>query len=161
MSKSPQPPQARPWHQSLPSLVPGRSARLRYRREGDALRGKRNWTEAAQAYERHLGLNPDDHAIWIQYGHVLKEAGQLRSALTAYERSVQLKPADFDRDGHMEHLRRRIQQDGPVASPTGMVPPDGTSRDTAARPRPRTPRPLQDGVATATVGLIADRLRRA
>lgn len=79
---------------------------VRWRRAGDTARDASRWALAAHSYERYLKLAPYDHAIWVQYGHALKEVGMPRCALVAYERSKQLNPNDPDRDVHLCHLKQ-------------------------------------------------------
>jgi tetratricopeptide (TPR) repeat protein len=70
-------------------------------------RDARQWSEAAQDYERYLKLNPHDAPIYVQYGHALKEAGQLAAAISAYREAARLSPTDFDPWLHLAHLLRR------------------------------------------------------
>lgn len=81
------------------------------RRAGDAAREQRDWTAAANAYRRHLDERPDDFAILIQLGHMLKEAGDLDGALSSYERARILRAEDADLMlslGHLHKLRGDI-----------------------------------------------------
>lgn len=99
--------------------------RMSWRRRGDAYRDARNWSEAVHAYKRYLSIVPADYAIWIQYGHALKETGHLRAALLAYERSKELNPSDPDRDIHMSDLEQRVSDKGgiiPMAPPVDKAP---------------------------------------
>ena len=62
----------------------------------DAARDRRDWTAAARDYARSLEQDPDRSAIWVQYGHALKESGRRDEAEQAYRRAVALAPDDAD-----------------------------------------------------------------
>jgi Tfp pilus assembly protein PilF len=69
----------------------------------DRARDARQWERAAQFYRKALDRNPRNPPIWVQYGHALKESGELRDpdklaqAEAAYRRAISLDPgvADF------------------------------------------------------------------
>jgi predicted Zn-dependent protease len=44
----------------------------------DDARDAGQWDRAAQLYRQALDRNPDNPPIWVQYGHALKESGELR-----------------------------------------------------------------------------------
>ncbi len=58
--------------------------------KADMARDGRIWTKARKLYAEYLARNPADAAIWVQYGHSLKEFGDLESAEKAYRRSLTL-----------------------------------------------------------------------
>lgn len=62
----------------------------------DAARDRRDWATAARHYRRSLDLDPTRAAIWVQYGHALKESGRRAEAETAYRQAVTLAPDDAD-----------------------------------------------------------------
>jgi glycosyltransferase involved in cell wall biosynthesis len=66
------------------------------RTAGDFARDRKNWVAAAAAYGRYLQLMPDDGAIWVQNGHMLKEAGLFNRADQSYDRAMKLLPLDPD-----------------------------------------------------------------
>lgn len=66
------------------------------RRQGDQARDTRDWLNAIRHYRNHIALKPHDDAIWVQLGHVLKEAGALSDALTAYQHVLARQPRDAD-----------------------------------------------------------------
>ncbi|WP_149535969.1 glycosyltransferase family 4 protein [Siccirubricoccus phaeus] len=77
---------------------------------GDAARGRRDWVAAARAYRQALRLRPDEAGIWVQYGHMLKEAGKLKAAYDAYHEALARIPQDADLHlqlGHLFKLARR------------------------------------------------------
>jgi tetratricopeptide (TPR) repeat protein len=52
----------------------------------------RDWPRAASLYRKAVGQAPGLPEIWLQYGHVLKESGDLAGAETAYRRAADLDP---------------------------------------------------------------------
>ena len=60
------------------------------RRAGDAARDRGDWEAAALAYRSYLSRRASDARIWIQLGHVLKEAGAFAEADRAYVRAAGL-----------------------------------------------------------------------
>lgn len=74
-----------------------RSIRIRRaNRIADGLRDRRLWRDAAAAYAEVLRLAPGRSDIWIQYGHALKESGDVSKAKDAYEQALAIDatPAD-------------------------------------------------------------------
>jgi len=63
----------------------------------DAARDAKEWTKAANAYRQVLALTPERADIFVQYGHALKESGQLEAAEAAYRQAITLdaEVADF------------------------------------------------------------------
>ena len=77
------------------------------RRQADALRDRREWRAAAEAYGAFLQLRPQDAGMQVQRGHCLKEAGEVASALALYRSAAALAPGDADiplQIGHAEKL---------------------------------------------------------
>jgi tetratricopeptide (TPR) repeat protein len=79
---------------------------------------ERDWGLAAQLYRKALDRDPRDLPIWVQYGHALKEAGELRDpeklaqAETAYRRALSLDPRIADTHlqlGHVLKLQGKIE----------------------------------------------------
>ncbi len=77
--------------------------KVNHRKVGDHHRDAREWDQAVAAYRRHLNDNPDDGAIWIQYGHALKESGQIDDAEVAYRTATNLRPSDADAHVQLAH----------------------------------------------------------
>jgi tRNA (mo5U34)-methyltransferase len=73
---------------------------------GDAARDRRAWRDAQRFYRRALSRRPSLDGIWIQYGHVLKEDGQLTAAEQAYRRAVDTVPHNADALFQLGHLRQ-------------------------------------------------------
>ncbi|WP_122928464.1 glycosyltransferase [Sphingobium sp. LF-16] len=84
-----------------------------FRTDGDKARDRKAWSEAATHYRSHLLLTPQDGAIWIQLGHVLKEDGQWQDAIAAYEQAREFLPRDADL---LLHLGHALLATGDVAS---------------------------------------------
>lgn len=78
-----------------------------YKLAGDQARGKQNWAQAVSDYRAYLDHVSGDAPIWVQYGHALKENGDLAEAKLAYEHAVSLDPADTDVLLHLGHLLKR------------------------------------------------------
>lgn len=49
--------------------------------------------EALQIYASVLERQPDQPAVWMSYGHVLKTVGRLADGVAAYRRAIALRPA--------------------------------------------------------------------
>src|SRR3569832_897851 len=64
--------------------------------QADGLRDRRAWAEAAEAYRDFLRLRPEDWAIWVQFGHCLKESGDTSGALLCYREAERRQPEDSD-----------------------------------------------------------------
>jgi len=79
----------------------------------DRARDERRWAEAADRYRTYLVNRPDDSAIWVQFGHALKESGNLAEAEGAYLRSLELAPEVADTHlqlGHLYKKRRNVSK---------------------------------------------------
>jgi GT2 family glycosyltransferase/ADP-heptose:LPS heptosyltransferase len=76
----------------------------------DRARDARQWELAAQLYREALKRNPDNTPIWVQYGHALKESGDLRDpdklaqAELAYRRALALNPTIADSHLQLGHV---------------------------------------------------------
>jgi glycosyltransferase involved in cell wall biosynthesis/Tfp pilus assembly protein PilF/SAM-dependent methyltransferase len=57
---------------------------------GDRARDVRDWARAVRHYQAALKQDPGDFPIWVQYGHALKESGQVKEAESAYRKSIEL-----------------------------------------------------------------------
>ena len=66
-----------------------------------------DWTTAAQQCKNYLDIRSDDAAIWVQYGHALKESLDLDGAEKAYQRSLDLAPDVADTHLMLGHLKKR------------------------------------------------------
>jgi ADP-heptose:LPS heptosyltransferase len=82
-------------------------------RNANMARDAREYRRAALLYERALRLVPDDAAIHIQCGHMLKEAGDLAGAEPHYLRAKELTPHDPDlalQLGHFHKVAGRLRE---------------------------------------------------
>ena len=84
------------------SYAPHRVKRLV--RLGDTANAERRWADAATAYWEALGIKPDQPAIWVQYGHSLKEQGFLAEAEAAYLRAAALDGEQADTHLQLGHV---------------------------------------------------------
>lgn len=73
------------------------------RAKGDIARDARDWRAAESLYRSYLTLHPDDAAIWVQIGHVLREQACLTDAIEAYREGARLAPTDADPWLHLGH----------------------------------------------------------
>ena len=80
---------------------------FKFARLGDRARDQRNWVVAAFYYEHALQCEPHRAAYWVQYGHALKEGGELDRAESAYRRALELDPKGADNHLQLAHLLRR------------------------------------------------------
>lgn len=62
----------------------------------DRARDSRDWVAAVEFYREALAESPDKAAIWVQYGHALKESGSLSQAESAYRRALDLDAGTAD-----------------------------------------------------------------
>jgi glycosyltransferase involved in cell wall biosynthesis len=70
----------------------------------DEARDGRNWPEAAQLYRKALDIDGSLTPIWVQYGHALKESGDLAGAETAYRQALSLDEGVADTHVQLGHL---------------------------------------------------------
>ncbi len=100
------------WTSRIPGmrlLNSGRVARLL--EKADRARDAAQWRLASAAYAEALRLNPALPHVWVQYGHVAKEAGDLVGGEKAYRRAMSqgLDDADIHLQlGHILKLQGRL-----------------------------------------------------
>jgi lipopolysaccharide biosynthesis protein/GT2 family glycosyltransferase len=76
----------------------------------DRARDARQWELAAQLYRKALDRDPRNPPIWVQYGHALKESGELRDpdklvqAEIAYHSALSLDPSAADPHLQLGHV---------------------------------------------------------
>jgi len=68
------------------------------------------WPEAVSLFREYLSYHPRRAAPWKQFGHALKEAGQLELAEGAYFKSLSIDAADTDTALHLGHLLKRVSK---------------------------------------------------
>ncbi|WP_052165986.1 glycosyltransferase family 1 protein [Cupriavidus sp. WS] len=88
-----------------PGPGPGNGARALVA-AGDRARDARDWPAAAAHYRQALDAAPALPAIWVQYGHALKESGQLAAARDAYRRAAAMAPEVADTHLQMGHAAK-------------------------------------------------------
>lgn len=67
----------------------GRRSKIRnLKTQADHARDCKDWPKAAQLYKQVLDYSPDLAAIWVQYGHALKEQGGVKEAEQAYRQAL-------------------------------------------------------------------------
>ncbi|TDT96947.1 glycosyltransferase involved in cell wall biosynthesis [Azorhizobium sp. AG788] len=84
-----------------------------YVSKADAHRDARNWPQATEQYRLALEVNPKMAPIWVQFGHSLKESGDIRKAEEAYIRALQIDPEEPDtylQLGHVLKMSGRIEE---------------------------------------------------
>jgi GT2 family glycosyltransferase len=70
----------------------------------DQARDQRQWERAAGYYRVALKRKPQNPPIWVQYGHVLKEAGHVAEAEGAYRRAIAYDPRSADAHLQLGHV---------------------------------------------------------
>jgi glycosyltransferase involved in cell wall biosynthesis/SAM-dependent methyltransferase len=76
----------------------------------DRARDAGQWELAAGLYRKALDRDPLNSGVWVQYGHALKESGDLRDpdklaqADAAYRRALSLDPCVADPHLHLGHV---------------------------------------------------------
>jgi tetratricopeptide (TPR) repeat protein len=71
------------------------------------------WELAARYYWEVLAVMPDAPEMWVQYGHALKESGNVTEAEAAYRKSLELDPDSADAHlqlGHALKIQGRIDE---------------------------------------------------
>src|SRR5262245_8420767 len=79
----------------------------------DQARDQRQWERAARYYQKALRRNSQNSPIWVQYGHVLKELGDLVKAECAYRAALACNPHTADSHvqlGHVLKLQGRKEE---------------------------------------------------
>ncbi len=71
--------------------------------KADCARNANKWMEAARNYRAALSLMPEAAAIWVQYGHALKESGHVGGAEAAYRRALEIDPGVADTHIQLAH----------------------------------------------------------
>jgi len=92
----------------------------------------RRWDLAARHYRSVLADMPNAPEMWVQYGHALKESGNVAEAETAYRKSIDLDPDSAD--AHLQ-LGHALKIQGRIDEAVGSY-----FRSLALDPAPRHPR---------------------
>lgn len=86
-----------------------------------------DWATAAKLWKRVLDRDPKRAAIWVQYGHALKEQGDFGRAEGAYREALQLEPRNADTHlqlGHLLKISGRFEQAAATYSTSAEMNPD-------------------------------------
>ncbi|WP_419825242.1 glycosyltransferase [Sphingomonas sp.] len=122
------------------------------RKDADRARDERRWADAASGYRRWLVRHPDDFAIWVQLGHMLREQGTPAEADRAYATAATLRADDGDLLLYWGHCRRILgDADGALALYRRSAATDDNAdarreieaveREEAAQAAPEEPQP--------------------
>ncbi|MEG3085510.1 glycosyltransferase [Sphingomonas sp. PB2P12] len=82
----------------------------RHIRTGNAARDHQDWQSAAVAYRHALAREPHLQHVWVQLGHMEKEAGEIDQATRAYEEAARLRPDDTEPLLRLGHLAKAWRQ---------------------------------------------------
>ncbi len=100
-----------------------RSRRKRWRESiitrADRARDLGQWDIAARCYRVALDRNPRNPPIWVQYGHALKESGNLAGAEAAYSTAIGYDPRAA---GARLQLGHNAAAEGPQGGGGGRLP---------------------------------------
>ena len=78
--------------------------------QGDEARDRSDWENAGQYYEAFLRLAPGRGDIWVQFGHSLRELGNLSAAERAYRTAVEINAGDADAQFQLGHALKMQQR---------------------------------------------------
>ncbi|MBO0905056.1 glycosyltransferase [Jiella sonneratiae] len=70
---------------------------------GDRANAEHRWNDAEKSYGEALRRNPKLEAVWVQYGHALKEQGFASRAEEAYRQALNLRPDKADTHLQLGH----------------------------------------------------------
>jgi tetratricopeptide (TPR) repeat protein len=120
----------RDWVPRLRAGRGGNAAGPKILRAERALEARR-WELAVRHYREALADMPNAPEMWVQYGHALKESGNVAEAETAYRKSLELYPGSADAHLQLGHaLKIQGRMDEAV---------DAYFRSMALDPAPRHP----------------------
>lgn len=77
---------------------------------GNIARSQQNWSSAARSYQQAVTREPHLQHLWVQLGHMEKEAGQIDQAITAYEYAAHLQSDDPEPLLHLGHIAKAWRQ---------------------------------------------------
>jgi tetratricopeptide (TPR) repeat protein len=67
-----------------------------------------NWSRAANCYRLLLTIKPNLPKIQVQYGHALKENGQLPEAAEAYRQALLYDPTNNEVSAFLDHILQQL-----------------------------------------------------
>lgn len=85
-------------------------------RAGNIARGRRDWSDAANAYRQALSREPHLQHLWVQLAHMEKEDGAIDRATCAYEEAARLHPDDVEPLLHLGHIAKAGAQPAEAAA---------------------------------------------
>lgn len=77
-------------------------------RTADEARDQKRWPAARDSYRKALDHDPSLAHIWVQYGHALKESGEISKAEEAYLEAIRLDPSNADSNLQLGHARKLL-----------------------------------------------------
>jgi tetratricopeptide (TPR) repeat protein len=83
-----------------------------YLSRADRARDARQWDIAAELYRKALDRNPNNPPIWVQYGHALKESGNLAEAESAYRAAIARDPGAAEPHLQLGHVLKMCNRRG-------------------------------------------------
>lgn len=99
----------------------------------DSARDARDWPAAARHYAEALRQEPRRAAIWVQYGHALKESGNLAEAEKVYREALEVDDSIADTHLQLGHaLKLQGRQEDAVAAYLRAFALDPTLRQAGA-----------------------------
>src|SRR5277367_3963868 len=124
-------------------------AKLLYNKGKDA-EARQNYEQAYDDYKQAYDLKPGDlsyraaferlrflaGASHVHRGQLLREAGQLDSALAEFQKAIDIDPASAIAQQELQHTRQMIDADKSAGPKAAVLPPSGVQRrlDEAAGP---------------------------
>jgi FkbM family methyltransferase len=81
----------------------------------DRALNERQWQLAARCYADVLEQWPNNAAVWVQFGHAVKESGKVAEAEAAYRQAIQLDPAVADPHLQLGHALKLQGRTGEAA----------------------------------------------
>lgn len=86
-----------------------------YIKAGNLARAQQKWSSAADAYRRALTSEPHLQHLWVQLGHMEKEAGHIDLAASAYQEAARLRPEDAEPLLQLGHMTKAWHQPADAA----------------------------------------------
>lgn len=96
--------------------VPVRPGTAVHIRSADIARAQQDWISAAASYRLALAREPHLHHLWVQLGHMEKEAGAIDRAAAAYGEAARLQPEDAEPLRHLGHMAKAWGQPADAAA---------------------------------------------
>ena len=94
------------------------------------------WVIAARLYRKALHRSPAQPAIWVQYGHSLKESGKITLAEAAYRMAFAYEPGNADAYLHLGHVlkiqRKKDEAQGAYLHAVAIDPSFSDARNALA-----------------------------